>query len=185
MRKLAVIFGQATRIVSVFPTLETAAAALDRLIFQGFPLKNLFLIGNHLAEWEPNGTAITSSVLRVFDEAQVGVVSGTAQGLIKGLVAGNLLGSVTGVALGLGILALPGIGQIAFTSAIIFTLISGGVGVAAGGVIGAFIGLGLTEQQAKQCNDQLIQGKYLLIVNGTEQEIAIAEQLLKTQLIQH
>jgi len=170
------IFTQTTRIVGVFSSLEQAGQALDRLVLQGLPLKNLFLVGNNLAEWQANGTAIPG--VNLVDQSQAGSITGTAQGLTKGLVAGNLLGAASGVLLGLGMLALPGVGQIALTSAIAFTVISGSVGIAAGGMIGALIGLGLTEQQVKQSQELLAQGKFLLIINGTERQIQSAEKML-------
>jgi ribose/xylose/arabinose/galactoside ABC-type transport system permease subunit len=66
------------------------------------------------------------------------------------------------------------------SSAIAFTLLSGGVYTAAGGLIGAFIGLGLTEEQAKAYSQQVARGSILLIVEGTPQEIVRARHLLKT-----
>jgi hypothetical protein len=177
------LFEQTTHVVGVFATLELAGQELDRLVVEGFPLKNLFLVANNLSERQQNG-AIRSGI-NLVDQVQTGAISGTAQGLTKGLVAGNFLGGVAGGLLGLGILALPGVGQIALTSAVIFTLMSSGVGIAAGGMIGALLGLGLTEKQVKQCHKQLSQGKFLLIVSGTEREIQLAERLLNSQSIHY
>jgi hypothetical protein len=175
------LFDHAIRTVGVFSSLGAAGQALDRLVLEGFPLKSVFLVGNDLGDCQANSKAIRG--VQLVDQKQVGTISGTTQGLTKGLVAGNILGGATGVLLGLGILALPGVGQIALTSAIVFTLLSGGICTAAGGVIGALVGLGLTENQVKQCSEQLSQGNYLLIVNGTEQEIHLAERILNPQSI--
>lgn len=107
-----------------------------------------------------------------------GRVTGTATGLKKGLVIGNIAGGATGLLLGAGLIALPGVGQLVLSSAIGFVLLSGGICTAAGGVTGALIGLGLTSAQAKAYSQQIAGGSYLLIVEGTSQQIERAEYLL-------
>ncbi len=175
---------QTSRVVGTFPTIETAGKGLDQLVLAGFPLANVFLVGKNLADCHQNGKNIQGGV-QLVDYAQAGAIAGTALGLTKGLVAGNLAGGITGILLGLGMMTLPGAGQIAFTSAVVFTLISGGVCTAAGGVIGALIGLGLTENQAREFSNQVKQGNYLLVVTGTVQEIESAERILSAQRIHH
>lgn len=171
------MLAQNSRLIATYTNIELAGKSLDRLVLAGFPLAKLVLVSKN-SDCLENGT-IRSVQLR---EPQAGVITGTAIGLSKGLVAGNILGGATGVLLGLGILALPGV-SLALTSAAIFTLISGGICTAAGGVIGALIGLGLTENQVKNYHKQLAQGKYLLIAIGTEQELQTADKILNTQAI--
>jgi hypothetical protein len=171
------IFNQNSRAIAVFPSLEAAGQGFDRLILSGFPLEKVFLMGQDLSAYTQNGKTVQ---MPQWSE-HPGAVTGTALGLAKGLMAGNIAGGVTGFLLGLGILALPGIGQIALTSAVVLTLISGGMGTAAGGMIGALVGLGITEKQAKYYRKKVSQGYYLLIVSGTEQDIACAERVLSHQ----
>ncbi len=179
--KLTKVLSQRSRVVGTFLSVETAGKGLDRLVLAGFPLTKIFLLGKDVATWEKNGKAIQG--VQVIDQMQPGAIAGTALGLTKGLVVGNFLGGATGILLGLGILALPGVGQMALTSAAIFTLLSGGVCIAAGGVIGSLVGLGLTEKQVKAYREQLADGYYLLIVTGTEREIQCAEGILSAERI--
>jgi hypothetical protein len=171
---------QNSRVVATYSHLKSAGKGLDRLILAGFPVAQVFLVGENLQNCVDNGTAHS---VQLVEQIQTGAITGTALGLTKGLVTGNLVGGATGVLLGLGILALPGIGQIAFTSAAVFTLISGGICTAAGGMIGALVGLGLTENQVKKYRQQLAKGNYLLVVLGTESEIQSAERILSPQAI--
>jgi len=78
----------------------------------------------------------------------------------------------------MGLLALPGVGQVLVSGAIGFTLLSGGICTAAGGLMGALIGLGLTSEQAKAYQQQISQGSVLLIVEGRVQEVDRAKYLL-------
>ncbi len=162
------ILNQKRDVIGIYPSGDTAAKAFDHLILSGFSLNKVFLVGQ-------NGTQRLQS--------QRGEITGTATGLKKGLFLGNILGGTTGLLLGLGILALPGVGQVALVNAIAFTLLSGGVCTAAGGIIGVLIGLGLTSTQATQYAQRVSLGQFLLILEGTKEEIFRAQQLLQYQKI--
>jgi hypothetical protein len=156
-------------VVKSFSTLEAAGQAMDRLVLAGFPIAQVFLFG----DGEPGATV----------QSDYGTVTGTAAGLKKGIVWGNLTGGAAGLLLGLGLLALPGVGQLALSSAIAFTLLSGGVCTAAGGLIGAMIGLGFTSEEAKMYQQQIVDGKVLLIVEGTIAELDRARSLLQESTV--
>lgn len=126
----------------------------------------------------------TDYMSQLVKQAHAGAITGTATGLVKGLIVGNVSGGLVGLFLGLSILALPGIGQVAMASAIGFTVLSSGICTAAGGVIGALIGLGMTERQARQYSERVLRGDYLIVVNGTDTEIHRAKDILEAQGIQ-
>ncbi len=104
-------------------------------------------------------------------------------GAAAGAVTGGTLGGITGLLVGLGALAIPGIGPIllagAEATAIATTLAGAGIGAAAGGLIGALIGLGIPEEKAKVYNDRVKGGSFLVIVNGTAAEIARAKDIME------
>jgi len=162
------ILNQKRDVIGVYPSSDTAAIAFDHLILAGFSLNKVFLVGQ-------DGTQRP--------QPHIGEITGTATGFKKGLFLGNVLGGTTGLLLGLGILALPGVGQIALMNAIAFTLLSGGVCTAAGGIIGVLIGLGLTSTQATEYAQRVSLGQFLLIMEGTQEEIFRAQQLLRHQKI--
>ena len=143
---------------------------MDSLVLSGFPIAQLFLLGE--------GWQDTQSAASHFPIETYGTVTGTATGLKKGLLLGNVAGGATGLLLGAGLIALPGVGQLALSTAIAFLLLSGGICTAAGGLTGALIGLGLTSEQAKACQQQLSSGCHLLIVEGTSQDIKRAQRHL-------
>lgn len=99
------------------------------------------------------------------------------------MVLGNFIGGTTGLLLGAGLIALPGVGQLMLSSAIAFVLLSGGICTAAGGLTGALIGLGLTSEQAKQYSQQVSKGSFLVVVEGTDQDIDRARHLLKKSAV--
>jgi hypothetical protein len=99
------------------------------------------------------------------------------------MIIGNFVGGATGLLLGAGLIALPGVGQLMLSYAIAFMLLSGGICTAAGGLTGALIGLGVTSEQAKVYSQQVLEGSFLLIVEGTTAEIDLARHLLKKSIL--
>ncbi|MBW4542661.1 MAG: DUF2382 domain-containing protein [Myxacorys chilensis ATA2-1-KO14] len=107
------------------------------------------------------------------------------EGAGVGAVSGGALGGLTGLLVGLGTLAIPGVGPImlagAAATAIATTLAGGAIGAASGGLLGGLIGLGVPEKEARHYNERVEKGDYLVIVDGTADEIHRAETLLKRQ----
>jgi hypothetical protein len=163
------ILTQQRQVLGTFSSREEAGQALDCLVFSGFPLAQVFLLGQSCQE-QQNSLNLPSE--------SFGAIAGTATGLKKGMFLGNLVGGATGLLLGVGLLALPGVGQVLLSGAIGFTLLSGGICTAAGGLAGALIGLGLTSEQAKAYQQQISQGSILLIAEGSAQEVDRAKYLL-------
>jgi hypothetical protein len=162
------ILTQHRQAIRLYSNRAVAGQALDQLVLSGFPIAQVFLLGESEHKDHPAN----------LPAPPYGRITGTATGLKKGLLMGNLAGGATGLLLGAGLIALPGVGQLVLSSAIAFVLLSGGICTAAGGVTGALIGLGLTSAQAKAYSQQIAGGSFLLIVEGTPQEIDRAEHLL-------
>jgi hypothetical protein len=170
------IIKQHRRAIGVFPSREAAGQAIDQLIFSGFPIEKVFLVGQDVAT---EGQFLDAEYLyALVEQAHAGSLPSSALGLKKGLVVGNAIGSLAGIFLGLGILALPAVGTVLVVPAIAFTLLSSGVCTAAGGVIGALIGLGMTEKQARAYSERIALGDSLVIVDGTFEEIHRAIEIL-------
>ncbi len=168
------ILSQQRQVLGTFSSREDAGQALDCLVFSGFPLAQVFLLGPSCEEGQNSLNLPCDSL---------GAIAGTATGLKKGMFLGNWLGGATGLMLGMGLLALPGVGQVMLSGAIGFTLLSGGIGTAAGGLMGALIGLGLTSEQAKAYQQQISQGSILLIVEGSGQQVDRAKYLLAKSIV--
>ncbi len=105
------------------------------------------------------------------------------EGATAGAAAGGAVGGLTGLLVGLGTLAIPGVGPImlagATATAIVTTLAGSGIGATAGSLVGGLIGLGIPEERAQVYHNYVVSGDYLVIVDGTEAEILLAETILK------
>lgn len=101
---------------------------------------------------------------------------GTAAGATSGAVIGGALGWLVGM----GALAIPGLGPFIAAGPIMAALAGVGVGGAVGGFTGALIGLGVPEYEAKRYEGRLQKGGILLSVHcDTSEEIDRAKEVLK------
>jgi hypothetical protein len=172
---LNAILNQHRQVVGIFSSRETAGIALDQIVLSGFPLAQVFLLGQDRNDSPETFSTFSATV----SSAKFGKITGTATGLKKGMALGNLVGGTSGLLLGVGLIALPGVGQLMLSSAIAFIILSGGICTAAGGLAGALIGLGVTSEQAKAYSQKVSEGSFLLVVKGTTAEIKRAQHLLR------
>lgn len=101
---------------------------------------------------------------------------GTAAGAGSGAVIGGALGWLVGI----GALALPGLGPFIAAGPIMAALAGVGVGGAVGGFTGALIGIGIPEYEAKRYEGRLQNGGILVSVHcETSEEIDRAKEVLK------
>jgi stress response protein YsnF len=94
----------------------------------------------------------------------------------KGAGIGAALGGVGGLIAGIAGLAIPGIGPIIaagpIAAAIGGALGGAGLGAAAGGLIGALTDMGIPEEEARDYEDQVRQGKILVTVRADNDDEA-------------
>jgi hypothetical protein len=162
------------RAIGVFSRRHDAEVALTELRDAGFDLNQVSLIGK-----DTSGNV-----------ADIGVRGDKAdEGAKTGAASGAAIGGLGGLLVGLGALAIPGIGPVilggAAATALATTLTGGAIGAAAGSVVGGLVGLGIPENRAKEYSDRLNRGDYLVIVDGTQNEIDRAATILKRQHIEN
>jgi hypothetical protein len=87
------------------------------------------------------------------------------EGATTGAVAGGVIGGTLGALIGLGALAIPGVGPLIAAGPIIGALTGVGSGGVVGGLIGALVGLGIPEYEAKRYEGRIKQGGILLSVH--------------------
>jgi hypothetical protein len=88
------------------------------------------------------------------------------EGTATGAVTGGVLGGVLGWLVGIGSLAIPGVGPFVAAGPIMAALSGAAVGGTAGGVIGALVGMGIPEYEAKRYEGRLREGRILIAVHS-------------------
>lgn len=94
------------------------------------------------------------------------------EGALVGAAAGGTIGGTLGLLVGLGALAIPGLGPFIAAGPIMATLAGAGAGGAVGTLTGALVGLGLPEYEAKRYETFLRNGGALLTVHADNDEWA-------------
>src|SRR5690348_10393974 len=80
------------------------------------------------------------------------------EGATAGAGAGGAIGGTFGLLVGLGALAIPGLGPLIAAGPIMAALAGMGAGGAVGGLVGALVGMGIPEYEAKRYDGRVRQG---------------------------
>jgi hypothetical protein len=92
------------------------------------------------------------------------------EGATTGGVSGGVLGGVIGWLVGVGALAIPGLGPFIAAGPIMAALAGAGAGGAVGGLLGGLIGAGIPEYEAKRYEGRVKSGGILLSVHCDSSE---------------
>jgi hypothetical protein len=92
------------------------------------------------------------------------------EGATAGAGAGLVLGGTLGWLVGIGALAIPGLGPFIAAGPIMAALAGAGVGGAVGGVTGALVGMGIPEYEAKRYEGLVKNGGILLSIHSDNSE---------------
>jgi hypothetical protein len=149
--------GKNTSVFGVYPTRDSADAAVDTLRTKGF-----------------RNTDISVLFPQNVGSKEFGHEKGTksAEGAVAGGGTGAVIGGALGWLAGIGMLAIPGVGPFIAAGPIVATLAGMGAGGAIGGTTGALVGLGLPEYQAKRYEGRMRKGGILLSVHADDREWA-------------
>jgi hypothetical protein len=90
------------------------------------------------------------------------------EGAATGAGTGGVLGGALGWLVGIGALAIPGLGPFIAAGPIMVALSGAAAGAALGGVTGAFIGLGIPEYEAKRYEGKIKAGNILISVHAED-----------------
>jgi len=146
--------------ISIFKSHEEAVHALHELKESGVDMTKVSLIGK----------------AEIVDD-QIHVKSN--KGLIAApMVAGTVLGTTLGLMTGIGLFAIPGFGVLFGAGAVIGALAGFEVGVATGGLTTILVELGVKEDHIA-FEEHVKEGRFLLMIDGTEEEIAKAEMVIQ------
>ncbi|MDQ0194048.1 YsnF/AvaK domain-containing protein [Paenibacillus wynnii] len=139
------------KIVGVFHTEHEASQAIEELKQHGFQADDISVIARNKKDIntinEETGTKGTG-------------------GLASGAATGGFLGGLTGLLVGIGALAIPGIGPIIAAGPIAATLAGAAVGAGTGGLVGGLIGLGIPEEHAASYDKHVEEGRILVMVDA-------------------
>ena len=154
-----------TAVFGIYTTVAAADLATDSLVKAGFSAADVSALLPENLGSKPIATEKNS-------KAPEGAATGTGSGAV--------LGGTLGLLVGIGALAIPGVGPLIAAGPIMAALAGMGVGGAVGGLTGALIGLGIPEYEAKRYEGRLKKGGILLSVHcDTSDQIKRVKEIMK------
>lgn len=151
-----------TTLVALYDDVRTAQQVVDELIDQGFKRDNISLIA------------------RDVDEEYASYVDGDDHNeAAEGAGIGAVIGGIGGLLVGLGALAIPGIGPVVAAGPIVAALTGAGVGAVAGGILGALVDMGLPEEEAHHYAEGVRRGGTLVAAQVADARVDEAIRIME------
>lgn len=147
--------------VGVYDTKDEIVDAINMLKENGFPSKKMSVLGRVTIE-----DADLQADEKLFDKA----------GKRVGISA--LVGSTIGILSGVGIFAIPGLGFIFGAGALVGAIAGFDLGLIGGGLISGLSLANVHGDIAEKYEDKIREGKFLLIVQGSEEELKKALEVI-------
>jgi hypothetical protein len=152
-------------VFGIYASQDRAAQAVDALVNAGFPAEDI------------SALLPSSDSTREFAHVKE---TKAPEGTTVGVTAGGALGGTLGVLVGIGALAIPGVGPLIAAGPIVAGLAGLGVGGAVGGFVGALVGMGIPEYEARRYEGHVKGGGTLLSVHcETSAQISRAKEILE------
>jgi len=143
-------------VVALYDDFEAARRAVEDLVKADIERASISLVAG-----DPERTVSTQ--LNPNDKAGDASAEGAATGAV--------LGGIGGAILGIGALAIPGIGPVVAAGPLIAGLVGAGVGAAVGGLVGALVDAGLPEEHAGYYAEGVRRGGTLVSVEADDDEV--------------
>jgi len=151
--------------VAIFDSHAKAVDALKKLKASGFSLDDVSIIGKAGVDEENLHLDETDKATNV--PAYVGIGAGTVIGLLTGI----------------GLFAIPGVGILYGAGALAGAFAGAETGLIGGGFVSLLAKYFTKDDHIENIKDHIESGKFVLVVGGSEEEIAKAKEVLHTDTV--
>jgi hypothetical protein len=101
------------------------------------------------------------------------------EGAVAGAATGGVLGGALGLLVGIGALAIPGVGPLIAAGPLLAALSGAAAGATLGGIAGGLVGLGIPEIEAKRYENRIAEGNILIsVLAETNDQVQQAKEIL-------
>jgi hypothetical protein len=158
-------------VVGLFDRFEEAQQVVHELRDAGFSSDEINLIARD-ADGQYTQSLNTDRVTRDRRDEDVSDGAGAGAGI------GAVLGGIAGFLVGLGALAIPGIGPVIAAGPIVGALGGAGIGAVSGGLIGALVDWGVPDEHANYYAEGVRRGGTLVAVRAEDTRVDHALQIM-------
>lgn len=159
-------------VVGLYDELFQARETVQELVDADFARDRISLIANASSSdyeryFDSEGRYVTD-----FEAGPVRTDAGEGAGI------GAIIGGLGGLLLGLGLLAVPGIGPVLAAGPILAAILGAGAGSIVGGLIGALINTGVPEETAGLYAEAVRRGASIVLITTDESLVMEAERIM-------
>lgn len=149
-------------VIGTYSSFENAIEVVNEMVEAGFHRNSISVIAN-----DP-------------DEKYSAYIDndGAMDDTAKGAGIGAAIGGLGGLLLGLGALAIPGVGPVIAAGPLAAALAGAGVGAVTGGMIGALIDLGIPEESAHMYAESVRRGNVLVAAQVADNRVNEATRIM-------
>src|SRR5215468_2951372 len=157
--------GKNMAVFGIYPTYATVERAVDELRAGGFRNTDISVL-------LPENVGTKDFAHSKGTKAPEGATTGAGTGAV--------IGGALGWLVGIGALAIPGVGPFIAAGPIMAALSGAAVGGAVGGIVGALVGMGIPEYEAKRYEGKIKNGGILISVHTDDaDEVKLAKEIFK------
>jgi len=171
----------AQTVVGLYDHVSQARAAIQDLVDAGFKRDNISFTANASAaeygeyfdeEGRYRERTETTTTEYHDDEMTAGEGAGAGAGI------GAAIGGLGGLLMGLGLLAVPGVGPALAAGPIVSALVGAGIGGAAGALMGALVNSGVPEEEAGHYSEGVRRGGSLVMLTVEDDRVNEVERIM-------
>ena len=159
----------AKTIVSLYDELSNARNAVEDLVKAGFARDAISLVARDM-----DGQYATYFEKQENQEGDI-----PPRDEEEGAIAGGIIGGLAGILLGLGMMAIPGIGPVIAAGPLATILLGAGTGTLAGSLVGAIVEWDVPEEEAEYYAERVQQGSTLVFVKTSDDQADQVTSILK------
>jgi hypothetical protein len=157
----------ATSVVTLAPSDAIAHKIVDRIRIEGIP-------SNSVSVLFPDKSTTKDFAHEKHTKAP--------EGATAGVTTGGVLGGALGWLVGIGSLAIPGVGPFIAAGPILAALSGAAIGATVGGITGTLIGLGFPEFEAKRYEGKIKDGRILISVEASDgKAVSLIKDIFKQE----
>lgn len=155
-------------VVGTYDNIQTAYAIANDLIAAGYSRNDISVVANDKEQtYSPYLESERINHVDAGDDVAAGAGIGAA------------IGGLGGLLVGLGALAIPGVGPVIAAGPLLAALTGAGVGAVTGGIVGALVDLGIPDEEAHVYSEGLRRGHVLVIAQVPDASVNAVTNMME------
>jgi hypothetical protein len=149
--------------IGIYDNHELAVEAVQQLKDSGYPVTQLSIMGKTETE------VVTDENMHMIEKNPIKVA---------GVGTGTVIGTALGILTGVGVFAIPGLGFLYGAGAVVGAVAGFDFGLIGGGIASFLATLGVKDENAKKYHEALEKGKFIVIADGSKEDVERARDIL-------